>query len=114
MLFYGVVDVAGVLGEDELVAIALGGERFGHQFVGDDPVVHVVAHDVGAVEVAIADFHPKTDGLGRRGGDEVLVELPCAVRGLGVGGPLLVDVGAGVGEDAVVELGGIPGHDEGA
>ena len=30
----------------------------------------------------------------------------------GIGGPLLVDLGAGVGEDAVVELGVIPGHDE--
>ena len=44
----------------------------------------------------------------------VVVEAPGAVRGCGVAGPLLVDVGAGVGEDAVVEVGVVPGHDEGA
>ena len=42
------------------------------------------------------------------------MEAPGALRGFGVPGPLLVDVGAGVGEDAVVEVGVVPGHDEGA
>ena len=47
LLFYGAVGVAGVAGEDELIVVALGGEDAGHVLVGDDPVVHVVAHDVG-------------------------------------------------------------------
>ena len=34
------------------------------------------------------------------------------MRELRVGRPLLIDVGAGVGEDAVVELRVVPGHDE--
>ena len=46
--------------------------------------------------------------------DEVFVKFPCAVRGLGVVGPLLVHVGARIGENAMVELGVIPGHDQGA
>ena len=61
----GVVDVAGVLGEDELVGVVLGGQDAGHGFVGDDPVVHVVAHGVGVVEVAVADFQPEAEGLAR-------------------------------------------------
>jgi hypothetical protein len=68
--------------------------------------------DVGVVEVAIADFHPDADGFARGVRDEVVDEAPGAVRGVGVPGPLLVDPRAGVGEDAVVELGVIPGHDE--
>src|SRR5579863_7456239 len=85
------VDVAGVLGEDELVLIALGSEGASHVFVGQDPVVHVVAHDVGVEEIEIADLHPDADGLARRIGDEVLRELPGAVRGFRVVRPLLVD-----------------------
>ena len=63
--FDGAVDMAGVPGEDELVVVVLCGEGFGHVFVGDDPVVHVVAHDVGVEEVAVADFHPDADRLAR-------------------------------------------------
>jgi hypothetical protein len=85
------------------------------RFVGEDPVVHVVAHDVGVEEVAVADVHPDAEGLSSRAvGDEGFVEAPGAERGFGVPGPLLVDVGAGEGEDAVVEVGAVPGHDQGA
>ena len=114
LLFDRAVRVAGVAGEDELVVIALGGEDAGHVFVGHDPVVHVVVHEVGEVEVAVTDFHPEADGFDGRVRNEVFVELPGAVRSFGVPGPLLVDVSAGVSEDAVVEFGVIPGHDEGA
>ncbi len=113
-MFDRVIDVARIFGEDELIVIAPRSEYAGHAFVGQDPVVHVVAHDVGVEEIAVAYLHPDSDGFGGSIGDEVLVELPCAVRGGRVGGPLLVDVGAGVGEDAVVELGVVPRHDEGA
>ena len=109
-----VVYVAGVASEHELVRIVLGGEDAGHVFVGDDPVVHVVAHDVGVVEVAVSYFKPETERLARRVGDQGLMEAPGALRSFGVPGPLLIDVGSGVGEDAVVEVGVVPGHDEGA
>ena len=102
LLFDGVVGVAGVAGEDELVVVAAGGEDAGHVFVGEDPVVHVVAHGVGIEEVAVAYFHPEADGLAGGVGDEGAVELPCSAGGVGVGWPLLVDEGSGVGEDAVV------------
>ena len=108
------VYVAGVAGEDELVGVVFGGEGLGHVFVGYYPVVQVVAHVVGVVEVAVAYFHPETEGLAGRVRDEGRVESPGALRSFGVPGPLLVDVGAGVGEDAVVEVGVVPGHDEGA
>src|SRR5580698_6596890 len=107
-----VVHVAGVDGENILVVIALCGEDFGHLLVGEDPVVHVVAHGIGVVEVLVADFHPDANGFGRRVGNEVLVELPCAVGIGGKGRPLLVDEGAGVREDAVIPLGVKPGHDQ--
>jgi len=113
LLFYCSVDVAGVAGEEELVVVAAGGEDFGHQLVRGDPVVHVVAHGVGVEEVRVTYLHPEADGLGRGAHDEVLGELVGAVGCGGIVGPLLVDVGAGVGEDAVVEVGVIPGHDEG-
>jgi hypothetical protein len=40
------IAVSGVPCEDELITIALRRQRLGHVFVGDDPVVHVVAHEV--------------------------------------------------------------------
>ena len=46
LLFDGAVGVSGVAGEDELIVVAPGGEDAGHVFVGDDPVVHVVAESV--------------------------------------------------------------------
>src|SRR5471032_3274296 len=45
--FDGAVGVAGIAGENKLVVIAFGGEDFGHVLIGDDPVMHVVALDVG-------------------------------------------------------------------
>ena len=108
------VYVAGVFGEEELVGVVLGGQDSGHGFVGGYPVVHVVAHGVGVVEVAVSYFEPEAEGLAGGVGDERGVEAPGALRGGGVEGPLLVDVGAGVGEDSVVEVGAVPGHDEGA
>jgi len=108
-----VVYVAGVAGEEELVRVVLGGEDAGHVLVGDDPVVHVVAHHVGVVEVTVAYFEPEAQRLAAGFGDESSVEAPGTLRSLRVPRPLLVDVGTGVSEDAVVEVGVIPGHDEG-
>ena len=92
------VDMTGILGEDELVVVVLCGEGAGEVFVGKDPVVHVVANDVGVEEIKVTDLHPDADGLGGRVGDEVLGELPGAVWSFGVVRPLLVDPRAGVGE----------------
>ncbi len=77
------VYVAGVAGEDELVGVVFGGEDAGHVFVGDDPVVHVVAHEVGVVEVAVAYFKPKAERLARGVGDEGgwKPQAPCGVAG---------------------------------
>ena len=113
-MFGGAVGVASVADEDELVVVALIGEDFGHSLVGDHPIMHVVAHNIWVEEVAVAYLHPDSQWLGRSVWNEVFVKLPCAIRGFRVIRPLLVDVGAGVGEDAVVELGVVPGHDEGA
>ena len=90
--------MTGILGEDELVVVVLCGEGAGEVFVGKDPVVHVVANDVGVEEIKVTDLHPDADGLGGRVGDEVLGELPGAVWSFGVVRPLLVDPRAGVGE----------------
>jgi hypothetical protein len=110
----GAVYMESVFCKNELVVVFLRGEDARHAFVGFDPIVHVVTHDVGIEEVLVTDFHPDADGLARALRDEVLVELPCAVRSFGIVWPLLVDPGSGVGEDAVIELGVIPGHDESA
>ena len=100
--------------EDELIVVTLGCECARHVLVRKDPVVHVVAHGVRVEQVVVAYFHPDAYRLGGRVRDEVLRELKGAVRGLWVVRPLLVDVGAGVGENTVVELGMVPGHNHGA
>ena len=109
----GVVDVVGVAGEDELVVVSPGGQGLGHVLIGEDPVMHAIAHDVGIVEIAVADLQPDTDVLAGRVGDEPGVEVPGAAGHFGVPGPLLVDVGAGVSEDSAKPVGVKPGHDEG-
>ena len=45
-----------VPGEHELVVVVFGREGAGEVFVGKDPVVHVVAHDVGVQEIGVADL----------------------------------------------------------
>ncbi len=89
LLLDRVVYVAGVAGEEELVGVVFGGEDVGHVFVGYYPVVHVVAHGVRVVEVAVAYFEPETERLAAGFGDERLVEAPGALRGFGAPGPLL-------------------------
>ena len=111
--FGGVVYVAGIFCEEELVGVVFGCQRLGHVFVGYYPVVHVVVQGSAEV-VAVSDFKPEAEGLAVGFGDEGLVEAPGALRSRGVPGPLLVDVGARIGEDAVVEVRMVPGHDEGA
>jgi hypothetical protein len=83
LLLYRAVAVDGVAGEDELVGVALGGQGRGHAFVRDDPVVHLVAHDVGVEQVAIAHFHPDAQRLRRAVGDEAFTALPRAA-GIGI------------------------------
>src|SRR5579871_6708980 len=106
--------MTGVPGKNELVMVVLGAQSAGEILVGKHPVVHPIAHDVGVEQIKVANLHPDADGLGGRVGDEVLGELPGAVWSFGVGGPLLINPRARVGEDAVVELVVIPRHDQGA
>ena len=56
--------MTGVQREDVLVLIALFLEHRGHTVIGDDPVVHVVAHDIWIKEILVGDLHPDADGLG--------------------------------------------------
>ena len=86
LLFHAAVAVPGVAGEDELVVITLGGQHFGHVLVRDDPIVHVVAHDIRIQKVAVADFHPDSQRLGRAVRDQVFMKFPRAVRRLGLYG----------------------------
>jgi len=58
------VDVGGIAGEYELVVVSLGGERFGHTLVGDNPIVHVIAHYVRIRQIAVANFQPDSWRLG--------------------------------------------------
>ena len=84
LLFHAAVAVPGVAGKNKLVMIALGGQHLGHVLVGEDPIVHVVAHDIRIEKVPVADFHPDSQRLGRAVGDQVFMKFPRAVRGLGV------------------------------
>jgi len=58
LLSHGTVDVGGIAGEYELVVVALGGEHFGHTLVGENPIVHVIAHYVRIQQIVVAHFHP--------------------------------------------------------
>ena len=80
--------------------------------VGHDPVVEGGFVFVVAV-VVFADVKPDAEGLGFGAGENGVVVFPGAAGSFGVFGRLLVHVGAGVGEDAVVEVGAEPGHGEG-
>jgi hypothetical protein len=43
--------------------VALSGEDARHVFVGENPVVKVVAHVVGIKEIAVSDFKPQPQWL---------------------------------------------------
>ncbi|MCU1241582.1 MAG: hypothetical protein JWO71_2308 [Candidatus Acidoferrum typicum] len=45
-MFHCAVNVLGVAGKYELIVIALGSEYAGNTLVGENPIVHVVAHHV--------------------------------------------------------------------
>src|SRR5262245_24578826 len=99
--------MAGVFGEDELVGILFVGQDLRHSLVGKNPIVVVVPVDQ---IVPVADVHPDAERFFGRVGNELVVEFPGSVGRLGIVGPLLIDVGAGITEDAVIEIGVIPGH----
>src|SRR5580704_10222408 len=69
----GFVGVAGVACEDKLIRVVFSGEDARHVLVGDDPVVHVVAHEVVVEQIAVADLHPDAEWLARGLRDQVLV-----------------------------------------
>src|SRR5581483_645107 len=110
LLSHSTIDVSGVPRENELIVISPCGERFRHILVGDDPIVHAVAHDVRIEEVAVADLHPDPYWLRWAVRDEMLVELPRAMRDLGIVRPLLIDECSRIRKDTMIELRMIPGH----
>ena len=55
---HSAVNVPGVAGENKLVMVALCRKRFGHIFVGENPIVHAIAHDVRVKKIPVADFQP--------------------------------------------------------
>ena len=107
LCLHGAVAVPSVFRKDKLVRIPLVGQSLGHALIGEDPVVIVVAGDK---KISIADIHPDAQRLLRAVGNEGFMELPCAVRGLGVVRPLLVHEGARVAQNTVVEIRVIPSH----
>src|SRR5690349_4195142 len=74
------IHMAGVSGKDELIVIALGRERLCHALIGQDPVMHVVAHNVRIEEVAVSNFHPDSYRLTWTIGNQVFVKFPRPVR----------------------------------
>ena len=66
LLLYGAIGVAGVASKKELVVVALSGEDPRHVFIGENPIVEMVAHDVGIKEIAVSDFKPQPQWLARR------------------------------------------------
>lgn len=60
--------------------------------------------------IAITDMHPDAKRLLGAVGNNGSVEVPGTVRRLRVVRPLLIDVGAGIAEHAMVEVSSIPGH----
>src|ERR1700737_649345 len=112
LLFHAAIDVHGVAGKHELVVIAFGGQNSGHVLAGNDPVVHVVAHDIWIQEISVSDFHPHSNRLDRTIRDQALVKSPCAVRSLRTMWPLLIYRGDRVCQYAVIEIRVIPCHVE--
>ena len=55
--------MARVLGKEKLVVVPLCGEDARHVFVGKNPVVKVVSHDVGIEGVAVANLEPQPERL---------------------------------------------------
>ncbi len=80
------IAVNGVQRVNELVRVTFLRQDLGHSLVGEDPIVHVVAHRVGIKEILIADVKPDPQRLNGRVGDQSLVELPSSVRVSGFDG----------------------------
>src|SRR5271166_1005255 len=96
------VHVSSVAGKNKLVVIALRGQHFGHFLIRQDPVVHVVSHDIRIEKVPTSHLHPDADWLDRAVRNEMLMKLPCAMRALRVIGPLLIYISSRVSENTMV------------
>src|SRR6266550_5234668 len=82
LLFHIAIDMPGIAGKHKLVVIPFGSQNSGHALAGNDPVVHVVAHDIWIQEISVSDFQPDSNRSGRTIRDEALVKFPGAVRSL--------------------------------
>ena len=96
----------------KLVVISLRRQHLSHALVGLDPVVHVVTHGVGVVEIFVANFHPDTDWLPRALRNQMPVEPPSSLRTFRIVRPLLVNVGPRIGQHAMIELRMEPRHNQ--
>ncbi len=110
----GVVDdfplgMAGTFRIDKLVGVALVLENPGEARVGGDPVSAIRGRGLYAI-VVLGDLEPETQRLLLGFGEQILDVFVGAERGFGAVAE--IDEGAGVGEDAVVEVGPEPGHGE--
>src|SRR6266498_4377459 len=91
LLFRGTIHMPSIAGKDKLVVVALGGEDLRHILVGEDPVVHVVAHHIGIEQIPVPNFHPHSYRLCRTPRDEMLVKFPSAVWSFRTVRPLLIN-----------------------
>ena len=76
LLFHARSTCPALTGKNKLVMIAFGGEHFGHVFIGDHPIVHIVAHDIRIEKVSVAHFHPDSKRLGRDCSESGVHEIP--------------------------------------
>src|SRR6185437_10105129 len=106
------IDVDGIAGKDKVVMIFLRRQHLCHVLVGYDPIMHVVTHDVGVIQVLVANLHPDADRLARTLPNQMFVELPCPVWSGRVIWPLLIDECPGIRQDTMIKLGMVPGHDQ--
>ena len=83
-MLHSAVSVAGVPDKDKLVMVAFRGEHFGHVFIGYDPIMHAVTHDIRIEQVSVPHFHPDSNRLARTRRDQVFMKLPGAVGGRGI------------------------------
>ena len=96
LLFYCSVNMSCVAGKYKLVVIALGSKYLSHILVGENPIVHVVAHHVRIEKIPVTHFHPDSYRFRRAVWNEMLMKFPRPMRTFRIVRPLLIDEGSRV------------------